>query len=113
VSGFRYVLELPNGEPADPAFFNTALPPGMWKPGDTFMAASDLRQFRIVEIAELENRDIEFVNASGSSGGSTTRRRVSVPWPPNLVRAVTSVRRVRLFLDYRCGLLARNATGEG
>lgn len=61
MSGFRYVLELPNREPADPAMFNTALP-GMWRAGDTFMAAYDLRQFRIVEIAELENPDLQFVH---------------------------------------------------
>jgi hypothetical protein len=62
VSGFRYVLELQNRESADPAIFNAALPPGMWKPGDTFLAASDLRQFRIVEIAELEDPDLEDVH---------------------------------------------------
>jgi hypothetical protein len=62
VSSFRYVLELPDRSPADPAMFNTALPPGMWKPGDTFIAASDLRQFRIVEIGELENPDLELVH---------------------------------------------------
>jgi hypothetical protein len=62
VSGFRDVLELQNREPADPAMFVTALPPGMWKPGDTFIAASDLRQFRIVEIGELENPDLEHVH---------------------------------------------------
>jgi hypothetical protein len=55
VSGFRYVLELPNREPADPAMFVSALPPEMWRPGDTFLAAYDLRRFRIVEFAELEN----------------------------------------------------------
>jgi hypothetical protein len=27
--------------------FNTALPLGMWKPDDAFLAASDLRQFRL------------------------------------------------------------------
>jgi hypothetical protein len=53
VPGFRYVLELANREPADPMMFNTALPPAMWKPGDTFLAAYDLRQFRILEIGEL------------------------------------------------------------
>ena len=63
MSGFRYVLELENPrEPADPAMFNTALPPGMWKPGDTFIAAYDLRQFRIVKIAELANPDLEDIH---------------------------------------------------
>ena len=57
MGGYRFVLELPNGEPpADPVFFNTILPPAMWKPGDEFIAASDLRRFRIVEIRELEER---------------------------------------------------------
>jgi hypothetical protein len=40
-----------------------ALPPDMWKPGDTFIAAHDLRRFRIVEIGELENPDLEDVHA--------------------------------------------------
>jgi hypothetical protein len=62
VPGFRYMLELPDRSPADPAMFNTALPPGMWKPGDTFIAASDLRQFRIVEIGELENPELEQIH---------------------------------------------------
>ena len=53
VSGFRFVLELPDRSPADPVMFNTALPPEMWRPGNTFMAAYELRQFRIVEIGEL------------------------------------------------------------
>jgi hypothetical protein len=30
--------------------------------GDSLIAASDLRQFRIVEIAELENPDLENVH---------------------------------------------------
>lgn len=42
--------------------FSTALPPGMWKAGDTFLAAYDLRQFRIAEIAELENPDLEDIH---------------------------------------------------
>lgn len=56
-AGYRFVLELPDRSPADPAMFNTALPPGMWKQGDTFIAASDLREFRIVEIGELDRMD--------------------------------------------------------
>lgn len=61
VPGFRYVLELSDRSPADPAMFKTALPPGMWKPGDTFLAATDLHQFRIVEIGELETPNLEHV----------------------------------------------------
>jgi hypothetical protein len=34
----------------------------MWKPGDTFIAASDLRQFRIVDLAEPENPDLEEIH---------------------------------------------------
>ena len=34
----------------------------MWKPGHTFFPESDPRQFRIVEIGELENPDLEFVH---------------------------------------------------
>lgn len=54
MSGFRYVLELTDGQPADPALFSTALPPGMWQPGQTFLAGSDLEEFRIVAIGELD-----------------------------------------------------------
>src|SRR5690348_7493480 len=53
VAGYRYALELPDGEAVDPVFFNSALPPEAWRPGDTFLAASDLRQFRILKIGEL------------------------------------------------------------
>ena len=56
MKGFRYVLELPDGDLADPVFFNSAFPPDFWKPGDQFSAASDLRRFRILEIRELEER---------------------------------------------------------
>ena len=30
--------------------FATALPPSVWRPGHTFIAASDLREFRILAI---------------------------------------------------------------
>ena len=46
---FRHVLEPRDGQPADPLMFNSALPPEAWKPGDEFLAASDLRRFRILE----------------------------------------------------------------
>jgi hypothetical protein len=55
--------------------FKTALPPGMWKPGDTFLAASDLHQFRIVEIGELETRTSSTFRASGSSNRSRSSNR--------------------------------------
>ena len=48
MSGFRYVLYLPDGEPADPAMFVTAIP--AWRAGDTFLAGPDLTTFRILEI---------------------------------------------------------------
>jgi hypothetical protein len=57
--GFRYVLELADGQPADPVFFNSALPPETWKPGDTFLAASDLRRFRVLAIGRLEELGLE------------------------------------------------------
>jgi hypothetical protein len=59
LAGFHYVLELSNGEPADPAMFVTALPPAVWKPGDVFIAASDLRKLRIVAIGEMKQRGYE------------------------------------------------------
>jgi hypothetical protein len=62
VAGYRYVLELADGRAADPVFFNSALPPEAWKPGDTFLAASDLRRFRIVAIVELEERAYEYAD---------------------------------------------------
>lgn len=52
--GFRYVLELPDGQPPDPALFNTALPSVMWQPGQTFLAGSDLEEFRIDAIGQLD-----------------------------------------------------------
>ena len=62
MTGFKYALELADGTAADPAFFNSALPPETWKPGDTFLAASDLRRFRIVAIGELEERGYEYAD---------------------------------------------------
>ena len=38
----------PDGEPADPGVFNTAVPD--WKAGDTFLAGSDLRRCRILDV---------------------------------------------------------------
>ena len=48
--GFRYLLVLDDGEPADPAAFNTAVPD--WREGDEFLAGGDLRKLRIVAIAD-------------------------------------------------------------
>jgi hypothetical protein len=46
--GFRYLLVRPDGEPADPGMFLTAIP--NWKVGDEFLAGSDLRKFRILDV---------------------------------------------------------------
>lgn len=46
--GFRYLLTLPSGEPADPAAFLTTIP--TWRVGDTFLAGSDLHRFRILAV---------------------------------------------------------------
>jgi hypothetical protein len=65
VSGFRFVLELPDGDPADPMMFNTAV--ADWKVGDEFLAGSELQRFRILAIdPELEeeeevSRDVQAV----------------------------------------------------
>jgi hypothetical protein len=45
---YRYLLVLPDGEPADPAAFVSSEPPPRWSVGDTFTAAG--RSFRIVAI---------------------------------------------------------------
>ena len=47
MSGFRYLLALENGEPADPAMFVTTVPD--WHIGDTFFAAGG-QMFRILAI---------------------------------------------------------------
>jgi hypothetical protein len=62
MSGFRFVLELPDGDVADPAMFITAIP--TWREGDEFLAGSDLRRFRILSIhAELDPPASELVEA--------------------------------------------------
>jgi hypothetical protein len=48
MSGYRFVLELPDGDAADPAIFNTAIP--TWREGDEFLAGSELQPFRILSI---------------------------------------------------------------
>ena len=47
MSGFRYLLAVEDGEPADPAVFVTAVPD--WRPGMTFFAASG-QLFRILAV---------------------------------------------------------------
>ena len=49
-SGFRYLLVLKDGEPADPAAFLTALP--NCKAGDEFLAGTDLVKYRILWVAD-------------------------------------------------------------
>jgi hypothetical protein len=61
------VLELADGQPANPLMFNSALPPETWRPGDTFLAASDLRRFRILAIGELEEAAMSTRTVFGSS----------------------------------------------
>ena len=46
--GFRFLLVQPNSEPAD----LTAIP--SWKPGDEFLAGSELVRYRLVEIENGE-----------------------------------------------------------
>jgi hypothetical protein len=46
LSGFRYLLQLADGEPAEPAMFYTAF--AGWKVGDTFLAGGELRHYRIL-----------------------------------------------------------------
>lgn len=53
--GFRYLLALENGEPADPAAFITALP--SWEIGDTFLAGGELQRFRILAIDAVAASD--------------------------------------------------------
>jgi hypothetical protein len=46
--GFRFALLHPDGEPADPGIFITAIP--RWQAGDTFLAGPSIRQFRILDV---------------------------------------------------------------
>ena len=48
MTGFRFALTLPEGEPADPAVFPTTIP--TWDIGDEFLAGAELQRFRIVTI---------------------------------------------------------------
>ena len=61
VAGYRFLLVLPDGEPADPALFPTVIP--TWRVGDEFIAGVELTKFRILAIepvtdAETGSRDI-------------------------------------------------------
>jgi hypothetical protein len=58
-------------------FFNSALPPEAWRPGDEFLAGG-LRRFRIVAVVEFETRGYEQRTASGSSSRSQEQKR----YPP-------------------------------
>lgn len=44
-----------HGEPADPPAYLTAIP--SWRAGDTFLAGSELRRFRIVAMDEAPSDD--------------------------------------------------------
>jgi hypothetical protein len=48
MAGFRCVLELPDGDSADPMMFVTEL--DGWQVGDTFLAGSELQLVRILAI---------------------------------------------------------------
>ena len=50
MSGFRYLLALPDGDPADPAVFVTAA--SDWRVGDTFIASTG--QFFVILAIEPE-----------------------------------------------------------
>ena len=65
--GFRFLLIHPDGEPADPGMFVTAIP--NWKTGDEFLAGSDLVKFRIV--------DVDTEQSPGDAHGVFTVERLS------------------------------------
>ena len=57
MSGYRFVLELPDGDVVDPAMFVTAIP--SWREGDEFLAGRELQRFHILSIhAELDLPDV-------------------------------------------------------
>jgi hypothetical protein len=53
VAGFRFLLVLPDGEPADPALFPTVIP--TWRVGDEFPAGPKLQRFRILAIEPVRD----------------------------------------------------------
>jgi hypothetical protein len=62
VLGFRFVLELRDGDVADPAMFITAIP--TWHEGDEFLAGCELQRFRILSVhADLDPPASELVEA--------------------------------------------------
>jgi hypothetical protein len=69
--GFRYLLALADGEPADPAAFITAVPE--WRPGETFVGSNG-QLFRILAI-EPEMAAGTLDESVGSSGGPGQNRR--------------------------------------
>ena len=48
MSGFRYVLEPPDGESVEPMVFVTEV--DRWQVGDSFVPSFDLQRFRILAI---------------------------------------------------------------
>jgi hypothetical protein len=74
---FRYLLRLPDGEPADPAAFVTAVP--NWSVGETFMVAGG-KQFRIVGINdEIDVEGLEELYERGITGSGWSSGRNSSP----------------------------------
>ena len=56
------MLELPDGDVADPAMFVIAIP--TWREGDEFLAGRELQRFRILSFhAELDPLGSELVEA--------------------------------------------------
>jgi hypothetical protein len=55
MAGFRFLLMLDDGEPADAAMFVTAIP--TWREGDEFLAGELLERFRIRVIAPVDEED--------------------------------------------------------
>ena len=53
--GFPFLLVHPDGEPAGPGMFLTAIP--NWKVGDEFLAGSHLEKFRIVGVDTEQEPD--------------------------------------------------------
>jgi hypothetical protein len=47
---FKFRLELPDGEPADPPSFATGVP--KWRPGDTFVAGPNCR-YTMLEVRDF------------------------------------------------------------
>ena len=52
---FKYLLQLPNGEPPDPAMLVTAVP--NWSVGDV-MTVERGKQFRVIAIADFPHAEL-------------------------------------------------------